>query len=153
MSASLPAGSATATAPLHLDEAPALKVLVYSDDRTTREQVLLSLGRRLSPDLPVLEITEFATEPAVIAAVDSTRFDLLIFDGEATPVGGMGLARQMKDEIYRCPPILVLIGRPQDAWLATWSRADGVVSMPIAARTLADTASVLLRRRLAIQSQ
>ena len=151
MSASLPAGSVTATAPLNLDEAPALKVLVYSDNRTTREQVLLSLGRRLSPDLPPLEIAEFATEPAVIAAVDSIRFDLLIFDGEATPVGGMGLARQMKDEIYRCPPILVLIGRPQDAWLATWSRADGVVAMPIVARTLADTASVLLHRRLAIQ--
>ena len=43
----------------------------------------------------------------------------------------MGLCRQLKDEILRCPPILVLIGRPDDAWLATWSRADGAVSHPV----------------------
>ena len=43
----------------------------------------------------------------------------------------MGLCRQLKDEIVRCPPILVLTGRPDDAWLATWSRADGVVPHPI----------------------
>ncbi len=152
MSASLPSGTAPESTGQNLADAPALKVLVYSDDRSTREQVVLSLGRRLAPDLPPLEISEFATEPAVIAAVDSTRFDLLILDGEAAPVGGMGMARQMKDEIFRCPPVLVLIGRPQDAWLATWSRADGVVAMPISARTLADSASVLLRRRIALTS-
>ena len=43
----------------------------------------------------------------------------------------MGLARQLKDEIFRCPPILVLTGRPQDAWLASWSNADAVVSRPL----------------------
>ena len=37
---------------------------------------------------------------------------------------GMGICRQLKDEIFRCPPILVLTGRPQDGWLAAWSRAD-----------------------------
>lgn len=152
MSASLPSKSAPSDSGPPQDDAPALKVMVYSDDRTTREQVLLSLGRRLTSDLPVLDVQEFATAPAVIAAVDSTRFDLLILDGEATPVGGMGMARQLKDEIFRCPPILVLIGRPQDAWLATWSRADGVVAMPIEARTLADTVAVLLRRRIALRS-
>ena len=30
-------------------------------------------------------------------------FDLLILDGEAAPVGGMGLCSQLKDEIYRLP--------------------------------------------------
>ena len=39
----------------------------------------------------------------------------------------MGIARQAKDEIYLCPPILVLTGRPQDAWLATWSRAEAAL--------------------------
>ncbi len=59
--------------------------------------------------------------------VDAQRFDLVILDGEATPAGGMGIARQLKDEIYQCPPILVLIGRPQDGWLATWSSGRGGV--------------------------
>ena len=43
----------------------------------------------------------------------------------------MGIARQLKDEIFQCPPVLVITGRPQDAWLATWSRAEGAVSHPI----------------------
>lgn len=130
--------------------APTLSVLVYSDDRLVRQQVRQALGTRPAADLPALVYTECATEPAVIATVDRQRFDLLILDGEATPAGGMGVCRQLKDEIYRCPPILVLVGRPQDAWLATWSRADGVTAHPIDAVALADTTATLLRRRMAV---
>jgi DNA-binding response OmpR family regulator len=43
----------------------------------------------------------------------------------------MGLARQFKNELVDCPPIVVLIARPQDAWLATWSLADDVIHMPL----------------------
>ena len=43
----------------------------------------------------------------------------------------MGLAKQLKDEIADCPPILVLTGRPDDAWLASWSRAEAAVPHPI----------------------
>ena len=71
-----------------------------------------------------------ATQPAVLTAMDAGGIDLAILDGEAVP-GGMGLCRQLKDEIVRCPPILVLTGRADDAWLATWSRADGVVPHPV----------------------
>lgn len=127
-----------------------LRVLVYSDDRNVRRQVLASLGTRPDIDLPAVEYTECATEPMVIATVDAQKFDLLILDGEAVPAGGMGIARQLKDEIFGCPPILVLIGRPQDAWLATWSRADAVVPHPLEPVALAKAASALLRRRAAI---
>ena len=129
---------------------PTLKVLVYSDDRTVRGQVLSALGKRPAGDLPALEYVECATEPMVIRHVDKARFDLLILDGEATPAGGMGICRQLKDEVYRCPPVLVLVGRPQDAWLATWSRADGVVSHPLDAVALATTVEKLLRKRASL---
>ena len=108
-----------------------LRVLVYSDDVDIRQQVILALGRRPHPDLPELEYVEVATEPVVLQNMDAGGIDLAILDGEAVPAGGMGIAKQLKDEIYRCPPILVLIGRPQDAWLATWSRAEAVVPHPI----------------------
>jgi DNA-binding response OmpR family regulator len=111
-----------------------LKVLVYSDDRTTRESVRLALGKRPATDLPELEYLECATEPAVIKAMDKGGVDLAILDGEAVPAGGMGIARQLKDEIFQCPPVLVITGRPQDAWLATWSRAEAAVSHPIGQR-------------------
>ena len=129
-----------------------LKVLVYSDDRGVRQQVLSSLGRRPDQGLPPVSYVECATEPMVFAQVDAQRFDLVILDGEASPAGGMGIARQLKDEIYQCPPILVLIGRPQDGWLATWSRADAVVSHPLDPRTLAKAAAELLKRRIALPS-
>jgi DNA-binding response OmpR family regulator len=125
-----------------------MKVLVYSDDVNTRAAVRLALGRRPAPELPRVEILEVATEPAVIAAMDAGGIDVAVLDGEAVPAGGMGICRQLKDEIFRCPPILVLIGRPQDGWLATWSRADAVVSHPLDPIAVADAVASLMRRRL-----
>lgn len=122
-----------------------LRILVYSDDAETRSQVILSLGRRPHPDLPEAEYVEVATEPVVLQQMDSGTIDLAILDGEAVPAGGMGIAKQMKDEIFRCPPLLVLTGRPQDAWLATWSRADGAVPHPLDPMLLAQTVLRLLR--------
>ncbi len=128
------------------DEAT-LRVLIYSDDRRTRDKVTLALGRRPHPDLPRVDYVECATEPAVIAAMAAGNVELAILDGESAPAGGMGIARQLKDEIYRCPPLLVLTGRAQDAWLATWSRADAVVPHPIDPIRLAEVVVGLVRRR------
>jgi DNA-binding response OmpR family regulator len=75
------------------------------------------------------------------------RIDLLVLDGEAVPLGGMGLCRQLKEEVYRCPPVLVLIARPQDAWLATWSHADAAVPAPVDPVALVGAATALLRGR------
>ena len=125
-----------------------LKVLVYSDDVTTRQQVILALGRRPHPDLPEVEYVEVATEPVVISNMDAGGVDLAILDGEAVPAGGLGIAKQLKDEIYQCPPVVVLIGRPQDAWLATWSRAEATVPHPIDPVQLAEAVTALLRPRL-----
>ena len=109
-----------------LDDAQFMTILLYASDRTTRENVRLTLGRKVAADLPPVRVLEVATQPAVLTAMDAGGVDLAILDGEAVP-GGMGLCRQLKDEIFPCPPILVLIGRRDDAWLATWSRADGAV--------------------------
>ena len=126
-----------------------LKVLVYSDDANTRREVILALGKRPHPDLPEIEYVEVATQPVVLQQMDSGTIDLAIFDGEAVPAGGMGIAKQMKDEIYNCPPILVLTGRPQDAWLATWSRAEAAVPHPIDPVQLAEAVIRLLASRVA----
>ena len=125
-----------------------LKILVYSDDAHTRDQVIAALGRRPHPDLPEAEYVEVATQPVVLQQMDSGTIDLAILDGEAVPAGGMGIAKQMKDEIFRCPPILVLTGRPQDAWLATWSRAEGAVPHPIDPLQLAEAVVRLLSSRV-----
>ena len=125
-----------------------LNILVYSDDAHVREQVRMALGNRVAPELPRLNYIEVATEPVVINHLDAGDIDLVILDAEAAPAGGMGIARQLKDEIFNCPPVMLLIARPQDAWLATWSRADGVVQQPIDPVLIAEAAANLLRRRM-----
>lgn len=125
-----------------------MTILVYSDDRATREKVRLACGRRPAADLPRVEFFECATQPAVLKALDAGGVDVVVLDGEAAPSGGLGLARQLKDEIYRCPPVLVLIGRPQDAWLATWSRAEAAVPHPLDPVAVATAVADLMRGRL-----
>ncbi len=122
-------------------------VLVYSDDSNTRSEVILALGNRPHPDLPAVDYVECATEPVVISTMDASDVDLAILDGEAAPAGGMGICRQLKDEIYQCPPVLVLTGRAEDGWLATWSRAEAAVPHPIDPLLLAETVIRLLRPR------
>jgi DNA-binding response OmpR family regulator len=125
--------------------APPLRVLVYSDNPRTREAVRLALGRRVHPELPEFDYLDVATAPTVIAELDAGGFDLVVLDGEATPAGGMGIAKQLKDEIDDCPPILVLTGRPDDAWLAAWSRAEAAVPHPIDPIRLGEAVVRLLR--------
>ncbi len=129
---------------------PTLTVLVYSDDATVRQAVRSALGRRPAADLPVLEYVECATEPMVIRHLDAGGIDLAVLDGEAVPSGGMGIAKRMKTEIFGAPPVLLLTGRPQDAWLATWSQAEAVVPHPLDPVLLAQAAAALLRPRVAV---
>jgi DNA-binding response OmpR family regulator len=122
-------------------------VLVYSNDAAVRDQVRTAVGRRPASDLGRVEWLECASGPEVVKAADAGGVDLLVLDGEAWPTGGLGLARQLKDEIRDCPPTLVLIARRDDAWLATWSLADAVVSHPIDAPELTAAVAERLRAR------
>jgi DNA-binding response OmpR family regulator len=130
-----------------------MTVLVYSDDVTVRQRVRLALGRRPAPDLPRLEYRECATHPAAMDILDAGGVDLCVLDGEAAPIGGMGVCRQIKEEIVDAPPVLLLIGRPSDAWLAAWSRAESVVSYPLDPIVLADEAARLLRVQRRVRAQ
>jgi DNA-binding response OmpR family regulator len=121
-----------------------LRVLNYSSNARTRDQVRLALGTRIHPDLPELAYTDVATGPMVISLMDVGGFDLVILDGESSPFGGLGIAKQLKDEIADCPPILVLTGRVDDAWLANWSRAEAAVPHPIDPIALGEAVAGLL---------
>ncbi|MGW6359698.1 hypothetical protein ACWFR5_32190 [Streptomyces sp. NPDC055092] len=127
-------------------------VLVYSDNASTREQVRLATGRRPAADAPEIEFVECATLPAVLKELDHGGIDVCVLDGEAVPAGGMGVCRQIKDEIFHCPPVLLLMGRPQDAWLATWSRAEAAVTLPVDPVEFAGALAALLRSRSAVEA-
>ena len=80
--------------------------------------------------------------------MDAGHIDLAILDGEAVPAGGLGIAEQLKDEIYRRLPVLVLTsaaGRPG------WPPGRGprpAVPHPLDPIQLAETVVALLRSRL-----
>lgn len=120
-------------------------VLVYSQNPTVRLDVIMAVGRRPAQDFPPLRYVECATEPEVIAAVDAGGIDLAILDGEAQPTGGMGISRQLKNEIANCPLMCVLLGRRDDRWLATWSLADATISFPLDPVTTVQTVVDVLR--------
>ncbi len=130
-----------------------LNFVLYSDDSTTRAAVTAALGRKVSAEMPEHQIREFATADALRLYVDSVKpgsdspIDLFVLDGEATPEGGMGVARQLKDEVYNCPPVLLIVARKEDAWLAAWSRAEASVTHPVDPFTLATTVAELIRSR------
>ena len=127
------------------------QIAIYSDDSSVRAAVILALGNRIAEDLPEHEIHEFATGAALRQYIyrksqDGTfKIDLFILDGEATPEGGLGVARQLKDEVFNCPPVLAITGRKEDAWLAAWSKVEASVIHPIDPFTLARTVAELLR--------
>lgn len=136
------------TATADTESKKTIKILLYSDDVDTREAVRLAVGRRAAIDLPQIEWLERATHAAVVETADQGTADLMILDGEAAKSGGMGICRQLKNEIYECPPILVLTGRPDDAWIASWSLADAVVPHPLDPVAVNSAVADLIRTRV-----
>ncbi len=122
-------------------------VLVFSHRPEVRDSIISAVGRRPAPDLARLDYVEAATIAEVLAAVDAGRVDLAILDGEAQPTGGMGLSRQLKNEIQQCPPIIVSVQRKDDRWLAVWSQADAVIVHPLDPLAAAETVAEVLRSR------
>ena len=95
-----------------MTSARSITIALYSDDSTVRDSVRLALGKSISDHVSIGEIKEFATASALRLHVDSKKkVDLFILDGEAVPEGGMGVARQLKDELFNCPPVLLITGQ------------------------------------------
>jgi DNA-binding response OmpR family regulator len=124
---------------------PTWTVLVFSHRPEVREALVSAIGRRPAPDLGRIRYLEVSGIAEVLAACDAGTVDLAILDGEAQPTGGMGLARQLKDEIADCPPIVVSVRRADDRWLATWSRAEAVLVHPLDPIAAAETVAEVLR--------
>jgi DNA-binding NarL/FixJ family response regulator len=125
-----------------------LRVLVYCSNANVRVRVQRALGRLPDSGAAPLDFVDTATQPAVIREMASGAIDLAVLDAEASPSGGIGLAKQLKDELLQCPPLVVITARPDDAWLADWSGADAVVSRVLDPVVLRETVVPLLRGRL-----
>jgi DNA-binding NarL/FixJ family response regulator len=119
-------------------------VVLFSEDDAVREQVRFALGRQPAEDVE-LAFLEATTGAEAVRLIEDHFVDLAIFDGEAQPTGGAGLARQLKYELDDCPPVLVLIRRAVDEWIARWSLAEGTLLLPLDPLTTSKTVVELLR--------
>ena len=126
------------------------KILVFSHRPEVRETIITAVGRRPAPDLARVDFVEVGAIADVLYEVDNGTVDLLILDGEAQPTGGMGLSRQLKNEITDCPPIVVSVRRRDDRWLATWSQADAVLVHPLDPLAAAETVAEVLRTAVSL---
>ncbi|HEX8092995.1 hypothetical protein [Jatrophihabitans sp.] len=124
-----------------------LTVVVYSQLADLRAKVRTAVGRRAAPDLGRIDWVECANYSQLRNQLDSGDIDLVILDGDAQPSGGIGLCRQFKNELEDCPPIIVLLARSQDRWLAAWSQADATIVRPIDPVLAASTVAQILRAR------
>ncbi|MGH3492755.1 MAG: hypothetical protein ACRDRL_32730 [Sciscionella sp.] len=120
-------------------------ILVFSHRQDVRESIINAVGRRPAPDLGKIDYVEAADVADVIYHADRGDIDIAILDGEAQPTGGIGLCRQLKNELSDPPPIVLAVRRKDDRWLATWSRADAVIVHPLDPLTAAETVAEVLR--------
>jgi CheY-like chemotaxis protein len=124
-----------------------LRILVFSHKPEVRESIVNAIGRKPATDLAKVTFVEVSGIADVLSEMDAGTVDLAILDGEAQPTGGIGLTRQLKNEITDCPPIVVAVRRKDDRWLATWSQADAVLVHPLDPLTAAETVAGVLRAR------
>lgn len=128
-------------------------VLVYSNRAEVRQEIIGAIGRRPAPDVGRIDFLECAGVADVLLAIDSKAADVVVLDGEAQPTGGMGISRQIHQEAEHIPPIVLVVRRRDDRWLATWARADEVLVQPLDPVTAADTVAAMLRRLPAVASR
>jgi DNA-binding response OmpR family regulator len=123
-------------------------VLLYSDDPQVRDRMRLAIGPRPAADLEV-EFVEASDYAQCVRLVDDYEIDLMVLDGEATPGGGIGIARQIKDDRDDAPPTCVVIARAADRWLAAYAQVDATLLYPLDPVTTGQTVAGLLRSHAA----
>lgn len=119
-------------------------VLLYSDDPKVRDRMRLAVGTRPAPGLEI-EFVEASDYAGCIRLVDDYEIDLMLLDGEATPGGGIGIARQIKDDRDDAPPTCVVIARAADRWLAAYAEVDATLTYPLDPVIAGATVAELLR--------
>jgi hypothetical protein len=121
-------------------------VMLYSDDPAVRDRIRLAIGPRPAADLSI-EFVDASTWEDCRRLLDDYEIDLMILDGEAAPAGGLGIARQTKDEYADPPPTCVVIARAADRWLAAFAQVDATLVYPLDPVTTGQTIAGMLRDR------
>ena len=121
-------------------------VLLYSNDAAVRDRIRLAIGPRPAADLRI-EFVDATTWEECRRLLDEYEIDLMVLDGEAAPAGGLGIARQTKDEYATPPPVCVVLARAADRWLAAFAQVDATLTYPLDPVTTGQAVAGMLRAR------
>jgi DNA-binding NarL/FixJ family response regulator len=121
-------------------------ILLYSDDPQVRDRMRSAIGTRPAADTQV-RFVEADSYAECVRQVEEDTVDLALLDGEASPAGGIGIARQLRDEMPDAPPTCVVIARAADRWLAAYARADATLMHPLDPMTTGRAIAEMLRER------
>jgi DNA-binding response OmpR family regulator len=116
-----------------------VKVLLVSPEAEARDLLRISIGsieRRLGERVSFLEAQD-GEQGARIGLRE--RPDAVVADEIASRAGAFSLARDLRGAVepYR-GPIVIVLERKHDAWLARWSGADAWLVRPVDPFELAD---------------
>jgi DNA-binding response OmpR family regulator len=121
-------------------------LIVTSGSQVTR-QVLTALA-----DGPSVSYDEVWSPQRALALLDEgeTAYDIVVADNDTTPTGGFYLVREMKARVrmgQAMPPVVLLVAREQDDYLARWAETDAWVLKPVDSFDLAEAIEALVERR------
>jgi len=107
-----------------------MRILLVTTDR--RVSVSVTTALLGLPDLDVLEVR--TPQRALQQLDDVGGFALVVADADTAPTGGFAMSREVKARLRMdrdVPPVLLLIARKDDKWLAEWSEADAFIRKPV----------------------
>lgn len=126
-----------------------MKVLLVTDDRRLAGQVATGLlgARHLEREVLLEEVR--TPERALKVIEEAGDVDLLVADADTAPTGGMALCRDLRAQEGLgkvVPPVLLLVARRQDRWLAEQVEADAALLKPPDPFDLTAVAEALVSR-------
>jgi DNA-binding response OmpR family regulator len=120
------------------------KILLVAAEPGHRERLRLAL-ERLEADSGEVEFLEAENGNVALAIAEREYPDLVVVEVGVTPYGAFGLTRDLKALPELACPVIIVLERLQDEWLARWAGADALVQRPIDPFALAQVARRLLQ--------
>jgi CheY-like chemotaxis protein len=120
-------------------------ILLVAATPHERERLRLAL-ERLEATGEEVQFLEADNGNDALALAEARHPDLVVVEIGVTPYGGFGLTRDLKALPELSCPVVVILERLQDEWLARWSGADALVNRPVDPFALAQVATKLLGR-------
>ena len=94
------------TVTLHTEPSHAqLRIAIYSDRPQLREDVHSAFGTSIAPDLPAVDVIDFATGPALIRALHNKRVVLHSHSGNGNSCSTVRAGDGGRIRFYRSAPL------------------------------------------------